>query len=169
MLTISNRGHNVTVSIAGNLKSAVGEGSTQKMTIGTIENGKEKVLFTGIKDLCAAMSLAPEQLNIKQCPIAAGPFSWSHAFELPSPPENADISKIDPSKVKDAIAKIEQMKAKAKADAPKGEFYFRNQLIDADGKVLSCVYADIKNGVAANGTAAAAAPAGTGMVLPTTA
>jgi len=139
------------------------------MTIGTIEGGEEKVLFTGTKDLCAAFSYAPEELELKQCPIAAGPFSWSHSFELPSPPENVDISKIDPSKVKDAIKKIEQMKAKAKANAPKGEFYFRNQLIDAQGKVLSCVYADIKNGVAANGTAAAAAPAGTGMVIPATA
>jgi len=62
------------------------------------------------------------------------------------------MPKIDPSKLKDAAAKMEAIHDQIEKNTPKGEFYFRGELIDANGKVLNCVHAQMNTAQAGNMT-----------------
>ncbi|GAB7360499.1 hypothetical protein MBLNU230_g8450t1 [Neophaeotheca triangularis] len=172
-------GTNATISITGTLKNDITEGTQQRVTIGKIEGGEEKVLFTNSRDVCAGIEMIPDALDAKPCPIEAGPFEWTHDFqipELPPMPELPDdfeekfekakadakekLDSIDPKKIEEARAGMEDavagMREKMREGLPKGEFFFRGQTINAQGEVLSCIYRSLDTeGAAGNGTEAA--------------
>lgn len=63
------------------------------------------------------------------------------------------MPKIDPSKLMDAAQRMEAIHAQIEKNLPKGEFFFRGELIAANGDVLNCVYADMNTAQAGNLTA----------------
>lgn len=95
------------------------------------------------------------EFDVKQCPIASGPWEQTHSFEIPKIDMGRlpKMPKIDPSKLKNAAERIEAIYEQMEKDMPNGEFFFRGELLGANGDVLNCVYADMNTAQMGNMTA----------------